>query len=553
MGERGVQRGSAGPQVTASGRGMSRRELLGALGFGAGAVVLLNGCAVPAPAPEPPKPPPGVPDPAPFLDGVMAGDPRPDGTVLWTRVAVPAGTGPVGVLWSVAEDPAFTSIAAGGISAADPADGHTVRVPVTGLAADRWYWYRFETPADAPVGAAVSRTGRLRTAPSPGSSPDHLRFAFASCQQITGDSWFVAHRAASEEPDLDFFMHLGDYVYVSDTATLTVEDYRSQYRKWRAQPLLRDLQAALPMVAMWDDGEFYNGVDRTGPADRLAAAKRAWFENFPVLDPGDQRLYRDVGWGALADLSMIDVRSYRDPALDEVAYVSPGGPYDPARTTLGAEQLAWLRGRLEGSTSAWRLVGNPYNINPWRLVNLEFLRPFRPDLPPNAGIYAPNEAWDDYMVERRDLLQFLADRGIADTVFLSAHTHIYLVSELRPDPDRPGSPTTAFDFCTGSLTADPDPRRAFLGDLPTEVATEVLRLAERWVLSQNNGLMRHMNLVDQGYTVVDVTPDELVVTVRLIDTYDPTAQAVDGARFRLRPGSRRIEVLPAAGKRGSFG
>jgi predicted amidohydrolase YtcJ len=30
-----------------------------------------------------------------------------------------------------------------------------------------------------------------------------------------------------------------------------------------------------------------------------------------------------------------------------------------------------------------KYIGNPYNINPWRLVNLEFLRPFRPDLPPN--------------------------------------------------------------------------------------------------------------------------------------------------------------------------
>ena len=40
----------------------------------------------------------------------------------------------------------------------------------------------------------------LRTAPAPGASPDRLRYAFASCQQIN-DSWFVAHRAAAVEPD----------------------------------------------------------------------------------------------------------------------------------------------------------------------------------------------------------------------------------------------------------------------------------------------------------------------------------------------------------------
>jgi alkaline phosphatase D len=185
-------------------------------------------------------------------------------------------------------------------------------------------------------------------------------------------------------------------------------------------------------------------------------------------------------------------------------------------------------------------------------VNLEFLRPFRPDLPFDPGVYAPNEAWDDYMVERRDLLQYLADAGITDTAFLSGQTHIYLVSDLRPDPDVPGSPIVASDFTTGSLTADPDPRTAYLPDLPTDVATGVLRLAEQWVLSQNEGSLRHMNLADQGYTVVDVTPDELVVTVRLIDTRDPEATAVDGARFRVARGQPRMEILPASGARGSF-
>ena len=540
--------GRSRTQVGSTSRALSRRELLVALGFGSAAAVVINGCTVPAPGTTPPTPPAGVPDPAPFLDGVKAGDPLPDRGVIWTRLQAPAGGADVPVLWTVADDDAFTSVRAGGLAVATAATGHTVTVPVQDLDPDRWYAYRFETTG---AGATVSRTGRLRTAPAPGAGPDRLRFAYASCQQIN-DSWFVAHRAAAAEPDLDFFMHLGDYVYVSDDATITLDDYRDVYRRWHAQPLLRDLHATLPMVTMWDDGEFYNGIDRTGPPDRLAAAKQAYFEHFPLLDPGDQRLHRQLGWGTLADLTMIDVRAYRDPAVDSVVYTSGGGAYEPTRTTLGAEQNAWLRRTLAASGSVWRLIGNPYNINPWRLVNLEFLRAFRPDLPPNPGIYAPNEAWDDYMVERRDLLQYLVDSGITDTAFLSGHTHVYLASDLRPDPDLAGSPTAAFDFCTGSLTADPDPRKSFLGDLPTMVAEEVLRTAERYVLTQNEGSLRYMNLIDQGYTVVDVTPEELVVTVRLVDTTDPDAGAVDGARFRLTPGAERIEVLPASGARGSF-
>jgi alkaline phosphatase D len=531
-------------------RGVSRRDLLRGLGFGVGATVVLGACTVPSPSPEPPLPPPGVPDPAPFLDGVIAGDPAPDGSLIWTRVVAPADGGDVAVLWTVAEDPTFTTLAAGGLALATSTTGHAVTVPVTGLAPDRWYHYRFE--AAGPDGAQVaSRTGRLRTAPAPGSSPDRLRFAFASCQQIN-DSWFVAHRAAAAEPDLDFFMHLGDYVYVSDTSTLSLEDYRECYRRWRRQPFLRDLHAALPVVAMWDDGEFYNGIDATGAPERLDNAKRAWFDSFPVLDPGGRRAYRRFAWGDLADVSMIDVRAYRDPAVDDITYTDGTGANEPGRTTLGAEQYSWFTQGLAASSAAWRIVGNPYNINPWRLVNLEFLRAFRPDLPPNSGIYAPNEAWDDYMQERRDLLQFLVDAGVTDTVFTSGHTHTALVAELRADFDRPATPVAAFDFCTGSLTADPDPRKAFLGDLPADVAEDVLRAAERFVLTQNSPYLRHMNLVDQGYTVVEVTPTETLVTIRNIDTFDPDAEPVDGARFRVAKGSQRIEHLPTPGRRGSF-
>lgn len=539
---------ASGQHVAASGRGMTRRELLGALGFGVGATVVLGGCVVPPPDPDPPRPPEGVPDPLPFTDGVMAGDPAPDGSVIWTRIEQ-TGTQDVPVLWTVARDAAFTDLVAGGLVLATSATGHAVSVAVDGLDPDGWYHYRFEAPG--PGGdQVVSRTGRLRTAPATGSSPDRLRYAFASCQQIN-DSWFVAHRAAAAE-DLDFFMHLGDYVYVSDTGTLTVGDYRDQYRRWRRQPLLRDLHAALPCVAMWDDGEFYNGVDAFGPPARLAAAKQAWFESFPLLDPGGYRSHRRFGWGDLADVTMIDVRSYRDPAIEEIVHDGPSGMDDPGRTTLGPEQYAWLTEGLAASSAAWRLVGNPYNINPWRLLNLEFLRPFRPEMPPNSGIYAPNEAWDDYMAERRDLLQFLIDHGVANTVFTSGHTHIALASELRPDPDRPATPAAAFDFCAGSLTADPDPRSAYLGDLPRTLAEDVLRAAEAWVLSQNRPYLRHMNLVDQGYAVVEVTPESVEVAFRVIDTFDPDAQAYDGARFRVRAGANRIEVLPTPGRRGSF-
>ena len=61
-------------------------------------------------------------------------------------------------------------------------------------------------------------------------------------------------------------------------------------------------------------------------------------------------------------------------------------------------------GHLERSR---RIVGNGVPISPWRLLNLEFLRAFRPGLPPNAGVYAPAAGFDDFIAERRDLLRAL--------------------------------------------------------------------------------------------------------------------------------------------------
>ena len=528
-------------------RGLSRRDFLAALGFVAGAVVVLDGCVVPTPALFP-APPSGAADPGPFPDGVKAGDPLPDGSVIWTRVTPPIDGSAAPLVWSVADDAGFTSIRAGGVVLAEPAHGHSVSVRVAGLDADRWYFYRFES------GDVAGRVGRLRTAPAPGSDPSGLRFAFCGDQQIN-DSWFVAHRAISTAPGLDFVAHLGDYVYVNDVATLTVDDYRNEYRRWHRQPMLRDLHAALPVSVTWSDGEFYNGVDKDGPPTRLANAKRAWFENFPLVDPGDQRIYRTFGWGGLADVSLLDDRSYRDPFIDATDLTQGPGlaTYDPARTTLGAAQFNWLTAQLATSTAAWRLVAEDYPIAPWRLVNLEFLRPFRPDAPPNAGLYIPTEDWDQYMAERRDLLGFITDHHIADNVFLAAQTHISLASDLRPNPDDAASPIAGFDFTAPSLTADPDVIRSYLSDLPTDVAEGVLGLGEQFVISQNNPNMRYMNLADQGYCIVDVDPERIEVTYRFINTYDPDAEAYDGARFRIVRGAPRMEQLPVGGQRGSFG
>lgn len=523
---------------------MSRRqflELLAAAGAG-GLVLPMAGCSsgddatAPVTGSEASEITIGPVTPAPtgtFPDGVMAGDPRPDGAVIWTRVA-PDQDLPE-LAWEVAEDDAFTRVLAGGTVRPDTDRDGTAHVDVAGLESDGWYRYRFVSAAGA------SPVGRLRTAPSPDSTPDRLRLAFCSCQQIS-DSGYVAHRALASEPDLDFFLHLGDYVYVHDEETLTLDDYRGVYHRFKADPLLQELQATLPIVAMFDDGEFYNGIDRTGDPERLAAAHDAWFETFPVLPAdGEHQAYRPLRWGTLADLFVLDVRSFRDPAIESSDTADPEGAemLAPGRTTLGAAQREWLLDGLAASTGNWRLLGNPYNMALARIVDRDPGPPRPEGVLPGAGSYFPNEAWDDYSAERRTILEALQTGGITDVVSLSGHTHVWIAGHMQPDPDDPTSPTVAYDFTCGSLTPDPDVLAAE-GSTP-DAERETYRALEATGLSINPHLS-YLNFVDQGYGVVEITPDETTVEFKLVDPFDEDAEPRVGARFVVARGGDQMRT-----------
>jgi alkaline phosphatase D len=476
-----------------------------------------------------------------FPDGVKSGDPRPRTGVIWTRIAPPPGGGPARVLWTVAQDAELQEVVAGGVVTADAANGHVAKVEVRGLAPDRWYHYGF---AHEGVSSLV---GRLRTAPAPGTRPDRLRFAFASCQQ-RNDSHYVAHRAIAQE-GVDFLMHLGDYVYVSDGGTLTLDDYRGVYHTFHSNPLLQELHAQVPMVAVWDDGEFYNGVDRTGPPERLAAARQAWFEHMPVMRPANDRTYRSLRWGRLADLHLLDTRQYRDPEVpansDFLGVIDTQDTSQPpceqmfaeGRTTLGRRQKRWLKQGLARGRTTWRLLGSSYDMAPWKIEDRDTpeLRAENPDLQRNGGVYVSNEAWDDYQWERRQLMDFIARRRIRNVVVCSGHTHFYKASEIMPDFDDPASPVTAMEFVTGSLTADPDPR--------TIAPEEFLHAAEQGMLGANAPYLKQIDLLNQGYAVVDATPEELVCEFRVIDTFDAEAVASTFARFRVVAGRPGIEIL----------
>jgi alkaline phosphatase D len=108
----------------------------------------------------------------PFYHGVASGDPTTDAVIIWTRVT-PDVPGAVTGTWHVATDTNFNNVVQSGTFTADSTRDYTVKIDVTGLQPDTWYFYEFQALG------RNSLTGRTKTAPSGGSS--QLRFAFVSC------------------------------------------------------------------------------------------------------------------------------------------------------------------------------------------------------------------------------------------------------------------------------------------------------------------------------------------------------------------------------------
>lgn len=78
------------------------------------------------------------------------------------------------------------------------------------------------------------------------------------------------------------------------------------------------------------------------------------------MEPG-QPVHRRLRFGQLAELSMLDLRTYRS---QQVATTDLGSVDDPGPTITGDAQMAWLKDGLVVPDAQWKLVGNPVMTAP---------------------------------------------------------------------------------------------------------------------------------------------------------------------------------------------
>ena len=213
----------------------------------------------------------------PFTLGIASGDPTADGVVLWTRLAPRPFEGggmpshPIAVQWHVATDERMDGIVKRGAVLATPR--------ARSLGACRGQRTRAVALVLVSVqgGNEVSPVGRTRTAPAAGAIED-LRFAFVSCQHYA-QGFYYAHKHLADE-DLDFAVHLGDYIYegrstgtigrphLPDLEITSIDDYRIRFAVYKSDPYLQAVHAAFPWIVTWDDHETENDYAGFIPENR---------------------------------------------------------------------------------------------------------------------------------------------------------------------------------------------------------------------------------------------------------------------------------------------
>lgn len=379
-----------------------------------------------------------------FACGIASGEPTATSIVLWTRVDDPATAQ---VTWWVRDESG--ALVAEGPAAPDPQRDATTRVLVDGLLPGAAHTYGFA------AGGSASHVGRFRTLPDRSTE---LRFAVVSCAKYNA-GYFNVYRQLARRDDLDFILHLGDYIYeaankppASQTPGAdigrpfdpahecrTLADYRRRYRQYRGDPDVRAVHARHAMMATIDDHELADNAWSGGAAEhdesrdgpwvaRKANALRAWADWMPLtIRPaiGDP-IWRRHDAGPLAQIVLTETRTNR---------TSPGVP-EAQRALFGSQQRTWLREQLiDVAQSHWTFLAVPSMVAPVHSERLHkdacsALKTLKL-LDPSTGLPF-HDRWDSFALERRHLLETISGSP-SDVIVLSGDVHIGVDAVLRTE------------------------------------------------------------------------------------------------------------------------
>lgn len=394
--------------------------------------------------------------------GIQAGDVTDSRAVLWSRTDRPAE---LWIEWATSESFRDRRTVRG--SAALGANGFTAQIDVAGLPADEQVFYRvrFES-LEHPGTFSEPLVGAFRTAAARhASSARPLRIAWTGDQ--VGQGWGIdADRGglriydAMQRAQPDVFIHSGDIIYADqpleaevalDDGSIwrnvvtqekskvaeTLDEFRGNFAYNQLDAQAREFFRHVPILAQWDDHEvvnnWYPGLmlerdDRytVKSASLLAArARQALFEYVPLRRHLDapERIYRNFVYGDLAEVFMLDLRSYRGSNSPNTQ-----GTLSAESALMGEEQTQWLMHALKRSQATWKIIATDM---PLGLVVPDYpvdgQRTFEAWANADGGQPAGRE------LELARVLSFIKHNDIANCVWITADVHYAAAHHYAPE------------------------------------------------------------------------------------------------------------------------
>lgn len=394
-----------------------------------------------------------------LAQGVAVGDVSSQSALLWLRTNGPAS---VQIEWATASGweraSKLATVVAPVSSTASitttAETDYTLTIPLEGLSPATRYRYHVlvgsagQTTRQVP--ASLVARGEFSTLPDEKTSAA-VTFAWSGdlggqgrCRQgVSGYPIFDV----IQRHNLDFFLFLGDTIYGdhvcssppnepgADFKATTLQMYRLRHRYQRGAEALQRFLRTVPVYVIWDDHEVKNNF--AGPfEEQMPAGRQALSEYWPIASPVDDphRLYRRVRYGADLDLFILDTRQYRSRNAD---------PDGPAKTMLGATQLAWLLDGLRTSTATWKVIVTS--------VPLSIPKGGDATVPGNDG-WAGGPDGTGFEYERQVIVDVILHDTIKNVVFIGGDVHWVQANAYDPNQD---GVIDFHEYIAGPLSAPP--------------------------------------------------------------------------------------------------
>jgi alkaline phosphatase D len=477
---------------------------------------------------------------APFYHGVASGDPLIDAVIIWTRVApINQTENKVEGKWLVAMDAAMKNQVQIGVFETDDSKDYTVKIDVTNLKSNTYYYYQFEAFGKKSI------IGRTKTAPKKAES-DALNFAVVSCNNFQ-DGYFNGYRVISKRNDLDAVIHLGDYIYEygeggynrknlarnlsPTTEILDLADYRMRYSQYRLDIDFIKVHQQHPFICIWDDHETANDSYKDGAQNhnpkyegdwetRKKLAKQAYFEWLPIRNHPEQKINRILKYGDLADLIMLDTRL---EARDKKPQDMFAADYmDSTRVILGKEQREWLFDALKNSTAEWKIIGQQVIFSELNVGWVDFR-----DRQRSENYFL--DIWDGYPVERTKVIDFLKESRIENTVLLTGDFHSSFAYEVADNPTNSenynpenSKGAVAVEFVTPSITSSnfDEILSKYRSRKIEQCLDEPCPMFPFFYKKNPNPHLKYVDLRKHGFIILNVTKAQTQASFYYLETID---------------------------------